>query len=318
MEKRANALFQTYYQNGKVVESRRFDIVMGGVKGESYLYWNGNGLNQLPASYYTKEHEWLLSPRFDPRYVNFNRTITSRCLQCHASYIGDQPGEAQGLKTAEQFDKSTLIYSIDCERCHGPGAQHVSYQMSNPGIKTARFIARYSSLPRARRLDMCAVCHSGNKSEMLQSTFSFVPGDTLANFKLPGYENAANDGKLDVHGNQLQLLQSSKCFINSKMDCATCHDVHQNQRNNTVAFVQKCLGCHSIATHNYCQMAGKLSTPFLNSNCIACHMPAFASVAIVASAYNKTPSANVLVTSHHIAIYPDEVKKILAMAQKNK
>ena len=316
MEKKNGKFFQSYYFNKKLIERDPFDIVMGGIKGESYLYWKGNTLNQLPVSYFTKEHQWLLSPRFDPRFVNFNRSITSRCLECHASFVNDQPGESKSLTGAEQFDKSTLVYSVDCERCHGPAAQHVDYQTNNPTVKTAKFISVFTSLPRARQMDMCAVCHSGNKSQTLQPTFGFKPGDTLANFRLPGLDNSNNAGQLDVHGNQVQLLQSSKCFIYSKMNCATCHNTHQNQRGNSFLFTQKCLACHSQATHNYCKAAKPANMAFIKSNCIQCHMPAFNSTAIVSQTIDKSALANVSVHTHRIAIYPAEAQKILQMIGK--
>ncbi|HEY2581360.1 MAG TPA: multiheme c-type cytochrome [Mucilaginibacter sp.] len=317
MEKRDGGMFQTYYLNGKMVESRRFDIVLGGIKGESYLYWKGNGLYQLPVSYFSKKNQWLISPGYAPGQVDFNRIIKMRCLECHASNINDAPGETQALNGPEQFLKSSLVYSIDCERCHGPAAQHVDFQTKNPQEKTAHFIMTYASLPRNRKLDMCAVCHSGNKSEMIRSTFYFVPGDTLAKFKLPSFYRTVSDSShLDVHGNQLQLLQSSKCFIKSKMDCATCHDIHQNQRGNTALFTQKCLTCHSTVNHNYCKMANTLNGALIKSNCIQCHMPALTTRAIISPNMDKTFSADIAVHTHHIAIYPHEVKKILGIVTK--
>jgi hypothetical protein len=148
-----------------------------------------------------------MSPGYAPGHISFNRTITRRCMECHASYIGDKTNNEQSFKEAEQFDKSTLITSVDCERCHGPAAQHAAFQAENPAVKTAMYITRYNSLPRERRIDMCAVCHSGNKSQMLRSTFSFKPGDTLSRYQLPGFEAAGNNvAGLDVHGNQAQLL----------------------------------------------------------------------------------------------------------------
>ncbi|MFI5161375.1 MAG: multiheme c-type cytochrome [Sphingobacteriales bacterium] len=316
MEKHGDSLFQSYYLNGKLKESHRFDIVLGAVKGESYLSWKGNGLNQLPVSYYTKQGKWILSPRFAPGYVNFNRTISSRCMECHASYIEGLADDAQRLNAAPQFDKSSLIYSVDCERCHGPGAQHVDFQTNNPGVKTAKFIASFSSLPRMRKLEVCGQCHSGNNTQMLRPIFGFRPGDTLDNYQLPGLRIAIDNSHLDVHGNQLQLLESSKCFINSRMDCSTCHDTHQNQRGNTALFIQKCLNCHSTANHNYCKIANTLNAQMIKSNCIQCHMPALPSSAIVSSTVDKTSFADILVHTHHIAIYPNEVRKILAMPDK--
>ncbi len=314
MEKLDSGMFQTYYINGKVKERHRFDIVFGGVKGETYLSWKGDGLNQLPISFYTREHKWLISPRYAPGSVDFGRVITSRCLECHASYIGDRADETTGLNGVERFDKTSLVYTVDCERCHGPGAQHVDFQTNNPQIKTAHFITSYASLPRARKVDMCAVCHSGNKSQMIRATFFFKPGDTLARFKTADFYSSVNDtSHLDVHGNQVQLLQSSKCFIYSKMDCATCHDVHQNQRSNTALFTQKCLSCHSTVNHNYCKMATVSNSAMIKSNCIQCHMPAFGSKAIIAPNMDKTYGASITVHTHHIAIYPQEVKKVLLM-----
>jgi hypothetical protein len=237
-------------------------------------------------------------------------------LECHASYIERPANEEPKLNAAEQLDKNSLVYSVDCERCHGPGAQHVDFQINNPGVKTAKFIASFSSLPRVRRIEICGVCHSGNRAQMLRPTFAFKPGDTLATFQLPGYTGAIENSNLDVHGNQVQLLENSKCFINSKMDCATCHNTHQNQRGNTALFTQKCLNCNSAANHNYCKMANTLNTQVIISNCIQCHMPALTSTAIVSPTVDKTSFADILVHTHRIAIYPDEVKKILAMATK--
>ncbi|HEY4327382.1 MAG TPA: multiheme c-type cytochrome [Mucilaginibacter sp.] len=317
MEKRHNGMFQTYYLNGKMIESHRFDIVLGGIKGESYLYWKDNGLYQLPISYYSKKNQWLISPGYAPGQVDFNRIIKMRCLECHASNINDAPGETEALNGPEQFDKSSLVYGIDCERCHGPAAQHVDFQTKNPQEKTAHFIKTYASLPRERKLDMCAVCHSGNKSEMIRSTFYFVPGDTLAKFKIADFYRPISDSShLDVHGNQLQLLQSSKCFIKSKMDCTTCHDTHQNQRGNTALFTQKCLTCHSTVNHNYCKMANTSNATLIKANCIQCHMPALTTMAIISPNMNKTFSADIAVHTHHIAIYPQEAKKILGMVAK--
>ncbi|MEO6849209.1 MAG: multiheme c-type cytochrome [Mucilaginibacter sp.] len=317
MEKRDSGLYQSYYLNGKLQESHRFDIVLGAVKGESYLFWKGNGLNQLLISYYTKEHKWLLSPGYAPGQVDFARVITKRCLECHASYINDQDVETQRAFSNEQFNKSSLVYSVDCERCHGPGAQHVDFQTNNPQVKTARYIRTYASLSRLQRIDMCGQCHSGNKSQMIRSIFFFTPGDTLAKFKMEDfYSPAVNNDHIDVHGNQVQLLQGSKCYINSKMDCATCHDTHQNQRGNFALYTQKCLACHRTVDHTYCKMANSLNAELIRSNCIQCHMPSFTTHAILTANTNRTPNANITVHTHQIGIYPEEAQKILAMVGK--
>jgi len=314
MQKLDSGLFQSFYVNGKFRERHRFDIVFGGVKGETYLYWKGNELYQLPLSYYNGEHRWSTSPGMGLNFMDYPRIrpIGIRCLECHASYINYLPGKAQRLDGIEEFDKTSVVYHIDCERCHGPGAQHVDFHTRNPNVKTARFITTYASLSRDRKLDMCAVCHSGQHSVMLRPAFGFMPGDTFAKFILPEFSAKIDTSHLDVHGNQLQLLKSSKCFRYSKMECSTCHDTHQNTRGDEAFYTKKCLGCHNSPKHTYCKMTGTLSAGLLKADCINCHMPALPTQAISVQVAAKSQPVQFFVHTHHIAVYPQEVKKILA------
>jgi hypothetical protein len=314
MEKRAGGLFQTFYVNGKFKESRRFDVALGGIKGESYLYWKGNELYQLPLSYSSGEHQWSTSPGMGSNFMDYarERPVGIRCLECHASYINYLPNQAQRLNGTEEFDKGSLVYHIDCERCHGPGAQHVDFHTRNPGVKTASFITTYASLNRGQKLDMCAVCHSGQHSIMLRPAFAFMPGDTFAKFTLPGFSAKIDTAHPDVHGNQLQLLKSSKCFMYSKMDCSTCHDTHQNMHGNDALYTQKCLSCHNSPNHTYCKLTNTLSAAALKTGCISCHMPALPTRAISVQVAANSRPVQFFVHTHHIAVYPQEVKKMLA------
>jgi len=318
MEKRADGLYQVTYSKGKQINAERFDITFGGVKAESYLYWKGNQMYQLPMSYF-RSLGWTNSPGFDSTYANYTRMIGRRCFECHSSYIKDLPVETQGLHSldAENFDKNSLILGIDCERCHGPSANHVNYQTAFPEEKKAKYIATYASLSRAQKINMCAVCHSGNKNLILRTTFVFKPGDDLANFvENPPYQKPVDSAKLDVHANQSQLLASSKCFINSNMDCATCHNVHQNERGNLAMYSQKCMSCHTTANHNFCPMAPKLGAAIKN-NCIDCHMPARSSNIITVETEGKGKEVPYLVRTHHIAVYTDASQKIINYLKNN-
>ena len=318
MEKSDSGLFQTYYLNKKIKERYRFDIVFGGVKGESYLYWQGNELYQLPISYFNSQHQWSTSPGYKFNFLDYaySRSIKKQCMECHTSYISDLSEKQQGFNRHEQFDKSSLVFTINCERCHGPAAQHVTFQTENPGIKTAHFITTYSSLNRSQRIDICAVCHSGRTTQLLRSTYEFVPGDSFVNFKIQEFYRAVDTANLDVHGNQVQLLQSSKCYKFSKMDCATCHDPHQNARGNDMIFAQKCLTCHNNSNHIDCKISNKLSTEALKANCINCHMPALPTKVISVQVSDTLPQIKFFVHTHLIATYPQEVKKVLAYINK--
>ena len=63
-----------------------------------------------------------------------------------------------------------------------------------------------------------------------------------------------------------------------------------------------------------CQIA--LSADVLKTNCINCHMPALPTKAITVQVSDTLPSIQFYVHTHHIAIYPEQVKKILAYANK--
>ncbi len=317
MEKRGAVPYQVLYINGKEKRSERFDIIFGYAKGQSYLYWKNDLLFQLPVSYFTNLHSWTSSPGYPPGQVFFDRPIYERCFECHTSYIKTSAGQQAGLQNVKALDKTTLIYDIDCERCHGPAANHVNFHNAYPEEKQGRYIISYKSLSRAQKIDMCAVCHSGNKNFMLRSVFAFMPGDTLSHFMLPDINAAANPATPDVHGNQAALLAMSKCFIMSNMDCSTCHNTHINDRGNYIRYAQRCQGCHTIAGHNFCKMADSSNMAFLKNNCTRCHMPGQPSNVIMVKTAAGKINTPVSMINHRIAIYPVESKKIIDYMKEN-
>ncbi|MDB5134026.1 MAG: hypothetical protein JWP37_629 [Mucilaginibacter sp.] len=307
MDKRDSGFFQTSYENGKAQQSRPFDITFGGIKGQTYAYWFTNELFQLPISYNINIHSWINSPGYDTNKIVFERGIGTKCLDCHASYIKQAPAALPGFNgNSEGFEKSSLVYSVDCERCHGPAAEHVKFHLDNPGEKKAKYIVTFKSLTRDQKINMCAICHSGANSHIPKPTFGFKPKDTITNYLVPVSAEAIDYKHIDVHGNQRGLLESSKCFINSQMDCSSCHDTHVSDRTNLVLYAGRCMTCHNNDTHNICKLTNQLGADILKNNCISCHMPALPSKLIIAGD-KGTP-----VHTHHIAIYPEQTQKILA------
>jgi len=311
MEKRDSGFYQAGYVDGRQTDAHRFDITFGGVKAQTYLYWQGQQLFELPVSYFNAQKSWVSSPGYSPFHINFNRAIVARCLECHSSYQHEVPQQTL-TKSTTLFDRNTMIYGIDCERCHGPAAQHVAFQTANPDEKKARYIVNFRSLTRQQKLDACAVCHSANTDNFELTAFAFKPGDTLANFKTPDFfAKKIPVEKMDVHGDQNGLLATSKCFLMSNMDCTTCHNTHINQRNNAEFYDAKCMSCHNSTNHNACKMASQVGNA-LQHKCIDCHMPAVASRAITMKGSAGEVVEPYLVCTHHIAIYPEESKKIMA------
>jgi hypothetical protein len=255
------------------------------------------------------------SPGYAPNRIVFERMISTHCLDCHASYIKQAPPDLPDLYFgAEGFEKKSLVYSIDCERCHGPAAEHVKFQTANPTVKEAKYIVAFKSLARMQKINMCAMCHSGANNHMLKPAFGFKPGDTLSDYmRMYASNEPVNYKVIDVHGNQIGLLESSKCFIGSNMDCSTCHSsTHVNERDHVELYTARCMSCHNETTHNVCKLTNQLSATMLANNCISCHMPALPSKVII------TGQSGTLIHTHHIAIYPEETEKVLAYLKGKK
>ena len=307
METKAGRFYQTSFLNGKPVESEEFGIVIGsGRKGQTYLYWDGNRLFQLPVSYFVPLDGWCNSPGYPRNFVYFGKQVHGQCMECHGTYA--KIAELEGKSTV--FDSTSILYGIDCERCHGPGARHVAWQTAHPTERTAKFIINTRPLPRQRRLDACALCHSGFRNQQLPA-FSFTAGDTLDNFSTASYDTSAT-ANLDVHGNQYGLLTASKCFrLSDRLDCSSCHNPHVNEHGRMDLYSQRCITCHNGSSRHTCSLS-QVKTMGLSANCIDCHMPALPSNAITLQLSGEARLVHDLVRTHRVAIYPDATKEFLS------
>ncbi|HLZ85782.1 MAG TPA: multiheme c-type cytochrome [Puia sp.] len=306
METKAGRFYQTALLNGNPFESEAFGIVIGsGRKGQTYLYWDGNRLFQLPVSYFVPLDSWCNSPGYPRNMVYFGKQVHGQCLECHGTHA--KMAELADLGTV--FDSTSILYGIDCERCHGPAAQHVAWQAAHPTERTAKYIINTRHLSRQQRLDACALCHSGFRDEKLPS-FSFTVGDTLDNYSTATYDTSAT-AALDVHGNQYGLLTASKCFrLTDRLDCSSCHDPHVNEHAKMDVYSQRCVNCHNGNSLHSCSFP-PVRTMGLTNNCIDCHMPALPSNAITLQLSGQAQLVHDLVRTHRVAIYPDATKAYL-------
>ena len=125
MQSKPDGLFETARSGwGSDIYQRaeRIDLVTGsGVRGQTYLYWQGDRLFELPVSYWSDGRRWINSPGYIDGTADFSRPVNPACMECHATYI-------RALSTdpaTNRYDRKSLIPGISCESCHGPGANHV-------------------------------------------------------------------------------------------------------------------------------------------------------------------------------------------------
>ncbi len=266
MEARPEGFFQTGVLGtppDAVSISERFDLVVGsGRKGQTYLYWGKDDqLFQLPVSYWTEIRSWVNSPGYGDRFVNFSRPVLPRCLECHASRF--EP--LTDSNASNRYRRSDYVLGIACERCHGPGGEHALLNADATVKPHLQAIVNPAKLSRERQLGLCALCHGGG-GVAKAPTFSFVVGKDLEDYiqlQLPKL-----DEPLDVHGNQIALLQRSQCFKSSTMTCSTCHNAHLPQRD-VRDFSARCLACHKVQGCGIYAKRGRS----IAGKCIDCHLP---------------------------------------------
>lgn len=285
------------------VHAERIAYVVGsGRKGQTYLYWRGNRLFELPVSYWIGPRAWMNSPGYRDGTAHFDRAVPPRCLECHATSFESVPY----LYAENAYHSSTAVPGITCEVCHGSGVAHVTRERSRLRPLLRRIvppaIANPVRLPRERQLELCARCHGGLGVERAPA-FSYAPGAPLAAYLelAPPPPTAA----LDVHDNQVALLERSRCFQSSNMTCATCHDVHRTQRDPT-AISQRCLGCHTAES---CGLYPERHATLVG-HCVNCHMPALTSNAIISAFAGSREQPKV--RTHWIKVYPEVRDSTLA------
>ena len=300
MESKKDGLFEVARSGwGSHVYQReeRIDLVTGsGVRGQTYLYWQGDRLFELPVSYWSDGHRWINSPGYIDGTAEFSRPVNPACLECHATYI-------RALSTdpaTNRYDRKSLVPGISCESCHGPGADHVRQELQRATKGQEPLILNPARFSRDLQVDLCAECHNGIQREALKPAFSYIPGRPLNEYfkQLP----SPDVEHPDVHGNQVGLLKRSKCYQSSEqMSCSTCHDVHTSGQS-LESYSLKCLSCHKWQS---CGMSRKMGHEITNK-CIDCHMPIEETNVIVSQTAGNVLHAKM--RNHWIKVYADSSK----------
>jgi hypothetical protein len=299
MEAKDDGFYQTAvagFASRQQTRSERIDVVIGsGVRAQTYLYWHGEELFEMPVTYWSDGHQWINSPGFRNGTVNFVRPIYPRCLECHAAYIEARSDDP----LTNSYVKESLVPGISCETCHGPGAGHIA-QHRNGSSRSASVsgqpILNPAKFSRDRQVDMCALCHNGTQREEMGKAFSYLPGQSLDSYLKPNPGDTVEHP--DVHGNQVGLLKRSRCYLgSSNMTCSTCHDVHAPERP-AASYSQRCLSCHRLES---CGME-KTMGPAIRTGCIDCHMPVEPTSIVAAQTGDKVVRASM--RNHWIKVYP--------------
>ena len=163
--------------------------------------------------------------------------LTQRCVYCHTT---------TGLLNEGRIDR--LVANVNCEKCHGPGSEHVrqARESKNP----PPYSVGADSWDVESEIQLCGDCHRLPRSITKQELRDYP--NTLARFQPVG-------------------MLRSKCYLasNRTMKCSTCHDPHQSVHGiSEQEHEQNCIQCHDTkdSSHTTCPVSTE-------TNCIECHMP---------------------------------------------
>jgi predicted CXXCH cytochrome family protein len=277
-------------------------IVGSGHRSRVYLYRTPSGeMFQLPIAWYTQEKTWGMAPGYDcVDNDGITRPVRRECLFCHNAYP-DVPAGSDAHWAPQRYP-SMLPEGTGCQRCHGPGGDHVRVAMSgenNAAVRAA--IVNPARLPPKLRDAVCFQCHLQPAVALIgarrfdRGDYSFRPGEALGDYVLhvdidePDRPRAQ---RFEINHHAYRLRQSL-CYIKGGITCISCHDPHQPLKKDPrlTNVVSICLGCHKRHTES--------------NDCVRCHMPSRRAQDVV----------HVVMTDHKIQRRPPPGDPIAAIAE---
>jgi predicted CXXCH cytochrome family protein len=210
--------------------------------------------------------------------------------------------------------KEVTEWNVGCEKCHGPGGQHVRQPSRMNIVNPAR-------LDSVQAVNVCIQCHSQGQpltnpvnGKYYDWPVGFYVGLDLKDFwKLEEHKLGETTFTHFADGTAHKNRMQGNDFVESAMythgiTCFSCHDVHGTENNADLLKPANvlCLECHGPKspngpraatieqhTHHKADSAG--------SECVSCHMPKI-----------EQTIANVNVRSHTFKFIPpsatDELK----------
>lgn len=302
MTREGNEFFETAVQQTPAGERRttsQIDLVLGaGTADDVYLTWHpDHRLRELPIAWMYASRQWGASPIVPHSGGDFSREMTPRCLECHNTWFAHRPG------TLNQYQPDSFVLGVTCEKCHGPGRDHVAYHRAHPHAESAHAITHPGQLSRERQIEVCTQCH-GNAVKERGPFCRYRPGEPLESY----YGTHVTAHNEDDHAaNQIQYLRESKCFQQADtLTCITCHDPHRSGQSRDVQR-EGCLKCHQPAD---CRDQPRIPAA-VRDNCVGCHMPQYIKINVIFQTADDNFVPPLTRTQHRVAVYPAARQEVL-------
>ena len=226
------------------------DAVFGsGLRGLTPVsFAPGRRLRELRLSFSHARDGWMPTPGGEDDEDPFGNLDSPEesadCVSCHAT--------ALAWDEEERFDPHRAVLGVRCERCHGPGIEHVAAQSAGgPPDSSPDPIFHPGRLPPAEQVAFCGQCH--------RQPTDFEPRDILARDPLLARHAGAS-------------LMMSACFRESPPDrtitCTECHDPHRPDPAGAERTRAVCSRCHADPASLHRETAVTA-----DADCAGCHLP---------------------------------------------
>lgn len=282
---------------------------LGGKWDQGYEVKLGESYFPAPLRYSVKQNAWLVkafnlenwmladgTPDGRPRRPDelpMERVAEAKCAGCHTTGFEFKKEPKSGLWEAHGDGR----LGIGCEKCHGPGSEHVKAadkaKAENRSLTPAdiKIVHGLKDLDHNQQTQLCAQCHgraTNRKEKDLSFPQGFLPGDTdvMEHLVFWNYQSTANAGQARYfyandwakrNRQQWQDFVRSTHFTKAGQSCLTCHAFHGKtedmQLRNKPA--NQCSGCHtqeSRAGRPQTEMFAGSPMETAGVQCIDCHM----------------------------------------------
>lgn len=269
---------ESYSDSEGTLYDQRFEVqyaLGSGQRGRSYFIDRGGLMFVSPISWYSFEKRWDLSPSYPERnHLRFERPVSGRCLGCHAGRIQTEPGQNDRF-----LHPAVREFAISCERCHGPGRDHVAWHRGRAETEGTDPIINPAKLSPSRRDAVCNQCHLQGADEVRRygrGDFDFRPGMEIGDVWTIFVEGTGVETSGETAAvSQVQQMYASRCYMGSsgQLGCITCHDSHHvpPPAERESSYNQKCASCHDTRGCSLAQPQRLAVSP--TDSCIHCHMP---------------------------------------------
>jgi predicted CXXCH cytochrome family protein len=257
-------------------------LIYGSKWKQRYFKKTGDDFYPLGAQWDVNHRQWrpyLVQPNTDwwvPHYpaTNEGRPTGPLCDGCHSVNYN--------LQT-----KTPTEWNVGCERCHGPGSEHIRQP-------SAANIVNPAKLDFVRANDTCIQCHSQGQpltnpilGQYYDWPVGFHQGGTLRDYwRLEEHKIGETNFMFYPDGTGHKNRMQGNDFVQSVMyrrgvTCFSCHDVHGTTNNADLIKPTRnlCLTCHGVSSPNGPHNVATLEqhthhkVGSAGNECIACHMP---------------------------------------------